>query len=135
MTYVDGIDVSNVSAEIDKETNSITWTIGSLAPEQTATIQYNLTLKEDFDEEIIDQILDTNEKVDINYEDFDGTTKTETSDVTPKIRLTAIPVPPVDDTISPDPLPAAGLHFFMIAGSVILIGLTVFFGYKARKVK
>lgn len=139
MNYVDGIDVSNVSAEIDTETNSITWTIGTLAPGQTATIQYNLTLKEDFNEEIIDQILDTNEKVDINYKDFDGTTKTETSDVTPKLRLTAEeepvqPEPPVDDTISPAPLPAAGLHFFIIGG-IALIGLTVFFGYKARKIK
>ncbi len=134
MTYVDGIDVSNVSATIDPETNSITWTLEKLEPGQTATIQYNLTLKEEFNEEIIDQILDTNEKVDINYKDFDGTTKTETSEVTPKIRLTAVPVPPVDDTISPDPLPDAGLHLLLIGG-VALIGLTVFFGYKARKIK
>ena len=135
MTYVDGIDVSNVSSEIDTENNSITWTIGSLEPGQSATILYNLTLKENFNEEIIDQILDTNEKVDVNYKDYDQSIKSKTSEITPKIKLTSEePIPPVDDTISPDPLPAAGLHLFIFAG-IVLVGFTIFFGYKARKVK
>lgn len=134
MTYVDGIDVSNVSANIDPDTNSITWTLSELAPGKTAIIQYNLTLKDTFDETIIGKILDTNEKVDINYKDFDGTTQTKTSDVTPKIKLIAEQKPPVDNTIAPDPLPQTGSPLIPII-FVIFIVLAIFFGYKARKIK
>ena len=134
MTYVDGIDTSNISSTIDTETNSITWTLEELAPGKTATIQYNLKLKDDFDETIIDKILDTNEKVDISFDDFDGTEQKKTSDVTPKIKLNSVPVPPVDDTVAPEPLPETGSHLLPIS-LVLLIGLTIFFGYKARKIK
>lgn len=131
MTYVDGIDVSNISSKINTENNSITWNLGKLSPGSEAVIQYKLTLKDEFDETIIDKILDTNEKIDITYKDFDGQDKKETSDVTPKIKLTKIPV---DNTVAPQPIPKAGLAlapFVMILG----IGLVGFFGYKARKVK
>lgn len=131
MTYVDGIDVSNVSSEIDTETNSITWNLAKLEAGQTATIQYKLKLKDEFDEKIIDQILDTNEKVDITYKDFDGTSKEQTSDVTPKIRLTKVPV---DNTVAPDPIPKAGSPV-VIMGGIIAISVVVFFGYKSRKIK
>ena len=141
MDYVEGIDVSNISAEIDLETNSITWTLDELAAGETAIIQYTLTLKDEFDESIIGEILDTNERVDITYNDFDGTEQEKTSDVTPKIRLTAEPEPvpepepPEDDTIAPVPLPDTGSHAFIIIGFIALIGLAVFFGYKAKKIK
>lgn len=131
MTYVDGIDVNNVSSEIDTETNSITWNLAKLEAGQTATIQYKLKLKDEFDEKIIDQILDTNEKVDITYKDFDGTSKEQTSDVTPKIRLTKVPV---DNTVAPDPIPKAGSPV-VIMGGIIAISVVVFFGYKSRKIK
>ncbi len=132
MTYVEGIDVSNVSSQISPETNSITWTIAKLEPGQSAKIQYNLKLKDTFDEQIIDQILDTNEKVDVNYKDFDETTKTKTSDVTPKIKLTAVKE---DTTIAPTPLPKTGSPVFIIGGFVTLIAVSIFFGIKSRKIR
>lgn len=140
MTYVDGIDISNVSAKIDLETNSITWSLAKLAPGETATIQYNLTLKEEFNEQIIDQILDTNEKVDINYNDYDDTPKAETSDVTPKIRLIAepepTPQPPKDNTIAPEPLPKTGMSITILGiVRLLLVGISIFFGIKAKKIK
>ena len=131
MTYVEGIDTSNVSAEIDKETNSITWNLDELSAGQSAKIQYNLTLKEEFDESIIDQILDTNEKVEINYTDFDNTKKTVDSDVTPKIKLTT---PKEDNTIAEDDLPQTGSPLIVI-GFVCLVSLVIFFGYKSQKIK
>lgn len=142
MTYVEGIDVSNVSAKIDTETNSITWNLARLAPGESATIRYNLTLKDDFDEIIIDEILNTNQKVDINFRDFEGTTQTKTSDVSPKIRLTATteptpeptPEPPADNTVAPDPIPKAGSATMLIV-LAIATGITIFFGYKSKKVK
>ena len=131
MEYVEGIDVSNVSAKIDTETNSITWNLANLPAGKTATIQYKLTLKDEFDEKIIGKILDTNEKVDITYKDFDGTSKEQTSDVTPKIRLTKVPV---DNTVAPDPIPKAGSPV-VIMGGIIAISVVVFLGYKFRKIK
>lgn len=131
MTYVDGIDVSNVSAKIDSETNCITWNLAKLPAGETATIQYKLKLKDEFDEKIIDQILNTNEKVDITYKDFDGTSKEQTSDVTPKIKLTRIPV---DNTVAPDPIPKAGTPVVVI-GMIGAMAVVVFLGYKARKIK
>ena len=131
MTYVEGIDVSNVSAKIDTETNCITWNLSKLPAGETATIQYKLKLKDEFDEKIIDQILDTNEKVDITYKDFDRMSKEQTSDVTPKIKLTRIPV---DNTVAPDPIPKAGAPVIVI-GMIGAIAVVVFLGYKARKIK
>ena len=130
MTYIDGIDTSNVSSQIDTETNSITWNLAKLLPGETAIIQYKLKLKDEFDEVIIDKVLDTNEKVDISYKDFDGTDETETSDVTPKIKLARIPV---DNTIAPEPIPKAGSPMFIAVGIVIL-AVAVYCGYKFKKV-
>lgn len=133
MTYVEGIDISNVSSKIDTETNSITWNLAKLAAGETAVIQYKLTLKDEFDETIIDKVLDTNEKVDISFKDFDGTDKSETSDVTPKIKLTKIPVEPVDNTIAPEPIPKAGSPMFIAVGLGMLI-VVAFIGYKFNKI-
>lgn len=131
MSYVEGIDISNVSAKIDTETNCITWNLGKLQAGETATIQYKLKLKDEFDEKIIDQILNTNEKVDITYKDFDGTSKKQTSDVTPKIKLTRIPV---DNTVAPDPIPKAGAPAVII-GMISAVAVVGFLGYKSKKIK
>ena len=40
---------------------------------------------------VFDKILDTNEKVDITYTNFEGEEISDTSDVTPKLRLTEPP--------------------------------------------
>lgn len=133
MTYVEGIDTSNVSAKIDTETNSITWNLAKLGANQSATIQYRLTLKDEFDEKIIGEILDTNDSVEVAYKDFDGSTKTEKSDVTPKIKLTKIEVP-VDNTVAPEPIPKAGSPM-VIVGMILVVAVAMFFGYKSRKIK
>lgn len=70
MTYVEGIDTSNVSAKIDTETNSITWNLAKLGANQSATIQYRLTLKDEFDDKIIGEILDTNDSVEVTIQRF-----------------------------------------------------------------
>lgn len=131
MEYVEGIDVSNVSAKIDTETNSITWNLANLPAGKTATIQYKLTLKDEFDEKIIGEILSTNEKVDITYKDFDGSAKEQTSDVTPKIKLVRISE---DTTIAPEPIPKAGSPARII-GIISAIAIVGFLGYKSRKIK
>ena len=84
-----------------------------------------------FDEKIIGEILDTNEKVDVTYKDFDGLDKEQTSDVTPKIRLTKIPV---DNTVAPAPIPKAGSSKIAL-GFIVLITIVGILGYKSKKIK
>lgn len=113
--YVSEPNIGNISAEVNPENNSITWTISELRPGETATVQYKLSLKEDFDSSIVGKILDTNEKVDISYTDLDGETVEDTSDVTPKLKLTEPPVK----------LPAAGTPL-MITLFVAVVGVIIY---------
>ena len=113
--YVSDANIGEISAELNTSDNSITWTIPELASGQTATVQYTLKLKEDFDSSIVDKILDTNEKVDITYNDFDGVQQSKTSDVTPKLRLTEPPVV----------LPKAGTTL-LIGFGILAVGLLIF---------
>ena len=97
-----------------KMLNTIQWPYGYM---DVTRASYKLKLKDEFDETIIDKVLDTNEKVDISYKDFDETEKKETSDVTPKVKLTRIPV---DNTVAPEPIPKAGSPMFIAVGIVTL---------------
>lgn len=89
--YVSNANIGTISTSVDTANNSITWTIPELATGQTATVQYKLKLKENFDSSIIDKVLNTNQKVDIDYTDLNDTKQTKTSDVSPKIKLTEPP--------------------------------------------
>lgn len=113
--YVSEPNIGTISADVNTENNSITWTISELRPGETATVQYTLSLKKDFDSNIVGKILDTNEKVDISYTNFDGESVEDTSDVTPKLKLTEPPVK----------LPAAGTPI-MIALFIIGAGLFIY---------
>ena len=122
--YVTEANIGEVTTEINKEDNSITWTIPELKSGETATVQYKLKLKEDFNSNIVDKLLDTNEKVDITYKDLTGTDQDKTSDVTPVLRLTE----------PPKELPKAGITT-MIIGLVIATGLLVFSIIKLKTYK
>lgn len=91
-SYVSKANVGNISTEIDTTNNSITWTIPELQNGQTATVEYKLKLKENFDSSIVDKLLNTNQKVDITYIDFNEEQQSETSNISPKIKLTEPPV-------------------------------------------
>ncbi len=90
--YVSKANIGTISATVDTTNNSITWTIPELTSGQTATVQYKLKLKENFDSNIVDKILNTNQKVDVDYTDFNDVKQTKTSDISPKIKLTEPPV-------------------------------------------
>ena len=130
-------NMENVTITTDSEGKQyIAWKIDKLSSGESKVLKYTISLKDEFDESIIGEILDTNEKVDITYKNFDGTDKSETSDVTPKIKLTAVPKPeqPKDDTIVQKPIPAAGSPIITFAFAVA-IGFSIFFGYKSREIK
>ena len=113
--YVSKANIGNISSTIDTTNNSITWTIPELASGQTATVQYKLKLKENFDSSIIDKVLNTNQKVDIKYTDVDDKIQTKTSDISPKLLLEDTPVV----------LPKAG-NITFIGLVVLAIGLLLY---------
>ena len=114
--YVSDANIGEISAEVDPTDNSITWTIPELASGQTATVQYTLKLKEDFGSSIVDKLLDTNQKVHITYKDFNNNDQTQTSDVTPVLRLTEPPAV----------LPKAGMTTILITVGVAVVALLIF---------
>ena len=126
--YVEGTNLDNVSAEVDPDTNSITWTIGELASGEKMNLQYTLTLKDTFDVDIIDDILDTNDKVDVTYTDpeIPDEPQTETSEETPKIKVVEVdPGPTTDTTTAPEPFPETGAP--IILGIITIIAFAVIF--------
>lgn len=114
--YVSEANIGTISATVDKSNNSITWTIPELANGETATVQYKLKLKENFDSSIVDKILNTNQKVDIIYQDFNNKEQTKTSDISPKLKLTE----------PPTTLPKAGITTFIVTGSIVAISILIF---------
>lgn len=121
--YVASPNLGNVSTEIDKTTNSITWTIPSLNAGEIASLKYKLTLKDNFNKDILGQILPTNEKVNITDDQGDN----ETSTVSPKVRVT--------EDIPIEVLPQTGTSDMVLMGIVILSILSVFGIYKYIKYK
>ncbi len=134
--YTASPNIGEVSTVIDPETRCITWTIALLNEGEIGTLRYKLTLKENYNKEIVDVILPTNEKVDITYED-NGEDKEETSPDAPTIVVRyEEPVPPVnetpekpDDTVAPRPIPQTGvtniLFFVTMAGLLVYVGSRV----------
>ena len=125
------ITLAEESAEfvtISEDKKTITWNIQILKPGESKSIKFNLVLKEEFKEEIVEKVLNTNEKVDITYDDFDKETKTESSEVTPKIKITK-----KDDTVTPEIIPEAGLPTYGFA-IITLIAVAMVFLYKYKKI-
>ncbi len=129
-SYVANANIGNISTKIDTATNSITWTIPELASGQTATVQYKLKLKENFDASIVGKILNTNQKVDINYTDLNGKQQTKTSDISPKLKLSEPTnnnnnISTKNPTTSPMALPKAG-SFTLIGFGVFVVSLLIY---------
>lgn len=84
--HVASPNIGKVSTKVDTSDNSITWNIEVLNEGETATLSYMLTLKENYNKEIIDKILPTNTKVDITAENKGEKIETS-SDVSPKVKV------------------------------------------------
>lgn len=146
--YVASPNIGEVSETINTQNNSITWNIELLSEGETATLSYKLTLKDDYNKEIIDVILKTNDHVTITGETPNGQVE-ESSEDSPTIRVDyeepiitpepepepepeipddPKPEPEPDDSTSPDPLPQTGdvlFTVFVVVSSVLaVIGIT-----------
>ena len=124
--YVASPNIGEVSQSIDTTNNSITWNIELLSEGEVATLVYKLTLKDDYDEEIIDQILPTNTHVDITGEN-NGEQIDSTSDESPTIvvKYEEPTITPPDNTVSPDPIPQTGEGIGLIVAIVVIIAIAV----------
>lgn len=124
-----------ISPAIDSN-NRIVWSIDSLNSGEEAVVQYTLTLKDNYNSDIVNVILDTNEKVDITYKNPDGTDGSKTSTDTPKVRITEVSTPTpakTDTTIAKTILPKAGSPA-MLTLCGFLFSITVFSGLKLLKI-
>lgn len=86
-----------VTATVNKEDNSITWTIGKLEPGESASFTYRLTLNNDVNGEIIGINLPTNENVVITFEE-DGTPGKAENNKCPIVILDALPKKDIPQT-------------------------------------
>lgn len=124
--YVASPNIGEVSTQIDKSDNSITWKIEVLKENEVAKLSYKLTLKDNFNKEILDEILPTNENVDITYNE-DGHVSSKDS---PTVRVKEeIPPQKEDNTVAKDPIPQTGNNSFIalivIAGTSIILAIVV----------
>lgn len=136
--YVASPNVGTVSQEVDTSNNSITWHIELLSEGETATLSYKLTLKDDYDKDIVDQILPTNTNVDITAEN-NGNNIDVSSDVSPTVKVTYDEVIQpnkvtnvIDNTVANKPIPQTGdditIWFIVIVSvlAVIVIGRMIY---------
>lgn len=119
-SYVKDPNIGTISPEIDKSNNSITWTIPELKYSETAIVQYKLKLNNNYDNDIIDKVLNTNSNLEVTYTDYSDITDTESSTVTPKLKLTEV---------LPTVLPKAGKTIFW-GCIVITLVISIIIGIK-----
>lgn len=135
--YVASPNIGEVTQEVNTNDNSITWTISELKEGETATLSYKLTLKEDYNKEIVDKILPTNTNVDITGEDSDGNSYEKSSTDSPKVKvLYTIPVADTDNTVAPTDIPQTGEDTsvaFVITVGIIAVIAVVRFVYLKKK--
>ena len=115
-------NIGKVSAKVDSSDNSITWEIELLKEGEIATLSYKLTLKDEYNEEIVSKVLPTNTKVDIDFETVDGKGNSN-SDVSPKVKLVINEVKDPDKTIAKDPIPQTGVYnvLFIVFASTLIV--------------
>lgn len=117
-------NIGDVTAEVNTEDNSITWTIPTLGPGEEATFTYRISLNSEFNEEIIGINLPTNENVEITYEQ-NGKPGFEENDDCPIIAL---------DVLPQKDLPQTGIYTGLyIAGGVAIMAIIGFASYRFVK--
>ena len=130
--YVASPNIGEVSQEVDTTNNSITWNIELLNAGEVATLSYKLTLKDDYDKAIVDQILPTNSNVDISY-NYNNVSGNANSTVSPTIRV-LYSESSEDDTVAKDPIPQAGAYTAILVAIVMAI-IVVFIIIKVIQIK
>lgn len=85
--------IENFDIELEDESNGyiednkILWNIPELQSLENESLKYTLTLKEDFNENIIDKVIDISENVQIEYKDIENVEKIEVMENVPQIMV------------------------------------------------
>ena len=108
-SYVKQPNFGEISNVIDTSTNSITWKIGELKPNETAIVQYKFKLKSNYSSDILDKIIDTHKKMELTYTNSENQKDTKSTTETPQIKLVK--------ELLPDKLPDTG--------KIILTGIAI----------
>lgn len=72
---------------VSKDKDYILWNIPELKSSENATLEYVLKLKENYDKNIINKIMDTNQKVELKYNDINNNSQIKTMEDSPQIIL------------------------------------------------
>ena len=88
--YVGNPSVGKVTEGIDPENKTIEWDIDTLKGDEVATLQYKLKIKDMKNEELLDKVISTNEKVVLTYQDIGAQEYTVELTSSPKISLEEI---------------------------------------------
>ena len=130
-SYVETPSLGTVSPTIDEESNSIVWNIGELKGNETTSLKYKLKIKDINNEELIDKVISTNEKIVLDYKDSNDESYNVILDSSPQIKLVKIHESEsfVDETIEN---PKTGYNLLILLISLIVSsGLVI----KIRKKK
>ncbi|MFR5683731.1 MAG: vWA domain-containing protein [Clostridia bacterium] len=130
--YVSKSNIGKITSTVDPTTNSITWTIEVLNEGETASVQYKLTLKENYNQQIIDKIIPTNTKLEANYTIKDESVNSS-STISPKL---VVKTNAIDNTIANTDIPKAGNNsdplFIAITILFVLLGFAIVYRSKTK---
>lgn len=125
--YLTKPDKGTVTAEVNKEDNSITWTISELKPGETSNFTYRLKLKSTFDSDIVGKNLNTNRDVTIDCK--------VNLEQQPQVHNDKCPIVILDVQAKKD-IPQTGSNTHLVIGSSIalitLVGTLSFIASKKR---
>lgn len=78
---------NTVNGTANKTGNVISWSIAKLQSKENATLEYVLKLKNGYSESIVNKVLNTNEKVEMTYNDMNNRSQTRKMPDSPQIIL------------------------------------------------
>ncbi len=88
--YVESPSIGTQSNNIDTESKTITWDIGTLKGNEVATLKYKLKIKDMKNKDLLNKTIATNEKVVLTYKDKDLKDYTVELTSSPKIQLSEV---------------------------------------------
>jgi len=89
-SYVGSPNLGTASDSIDAKTKTITWNIETLKGNEVATLKYKLKIKDMKNQELLNKVIATNEKVELNYKDKDNKEYEVILTTSPKIELAEV---------------------------------------------
>lgn len=87
---INNFDISiknNIKGKAEKNKDSISWKMDILKSGENATLEYLLKLKNNYNQNIINKVLDTNKKVELNYNDMKNKVQSKEMIDSPQIIL------------------------------------------------